>query len=348
MGENFKLRWNDHHSIFFSTAEALCQGDHLTDVTLSCGKREFSAHKLVLSICSTYFNELFTPKPQQKNRPGNQAAIVYLKDVDPRHMELLLNFMYRGEINVGEEELMELLNTAKGLQIRGLSDSTEEEGSSPANDNGAPVDNYRPTTSKPKPAPPKAVKRAKSPVVPQPSTSSDDPSSAPKKIKQETTAPEMETFEDSVPGGEDDYSAQEAVYVEGGEPEEYDLDESSGAGNMFEGELPPPEVSVDISFCQGRIFSFLGSASNSYKWMVVVALSYLRVKQVCSRELRKSIAEPFSQVSSLASLFRRLVGPRGGLYSCHKDQDNEKKPEKSQLETYDIFLDWKTCMPNLP
>ena len=104
MGENFKLRWNDHHSIFFSTAEALCQGDHLTDVTLSCGKREFSAHKLVLSICSTYFNELFTPKPGNKNRPANGAAIVYLKDVNAHHMELLLNFMYRGEINVEEDD----------------------------------------------------------------------------------------------------------------------------------------------------------------------------------------------------------------------------------------------------
>ena len=88
MGENFKLKWNDHHSIFFSTAESLCQGDHLTDVTLSCGKKEFSAHKLVLSICSQYFYELFKPK---QNRPANQAAIVYLKDVSPSHMELLLN-----------------------------------------------------------------------------------------------------------------------------------------------------------------------------------------------------------------------------------------------------------------
>ena len=92
MKENFKLKWNNHHSIFFSTAEALCQSDHLTDVTLSCGQKEFSAHKIILSICSTYFNELFAPKTN-KNRPANEAAIVYLKDVNPHHMELLLHFM---------------------------------------------------------------------------------------------------------------------------------------------------------------------------------------------------------------------------------------------------------------
>lgn len=247
MGENFQLRWNDHHSIFFSTAEALCQGDHLTDVTLSCGKREFSAHKLVLSICSTYFSELFAPKPQQKNRPGNQAAIVYLKDVNPRHMELLLNFMYRGEINVGEEEIMELLNTAKGLQIRGLSESTEEEGATPADDNAVAPPEFQPSTSKGKLASQKAVKRVKSPATPQPSTSSAERSSAAKKIKQESPAPEVESFEEPVPGEEDDYSSHEAVYVEGDPQEEYDLDESSGAGNMFDGDLPPPEVSFDLN-----------------------------------------------------------------------------------------------------
>ena len=117
MGEDFRLKWNDHHSVFFSTAEQLCNGDHLTDVTLSCGSKEFNAHKLVLSICSTYFNQLFAPKPGKSRR--NAEAIVYLKDVDSRHMELLLNYMYRGEINVEETELMGLLATAKSLQIKG-------------------------------------------------------------------------------------------------------------------------------------------------------------------------------------------------------------------------------------
>ena len=197
MGENFKLRWNDHHSIFFSTAEALCQGDHLTDVTLSCGKREFSAHKLVLSVCSTYFNELFTPK-SNKNRPANGAAIVYLKDVDAHHMELLLNFMYRGEINVEEAELMDLIATARGLSIRGLSDSDED-----SNEQEVKHTNENSSSRQipPSHAPPssnnvpkshqtsKAVKRSKSPS--QPSTSSGampeislEPSAS-KKIKPE-------------------------------------------------------------------------------------------------------------------------------------------------------------------
>lgn len=44
-------------------------------------------------------------------------------------MELLLSYMYRGEINVEESELVGLLATAKGLQIKGLTESNEESAS---------------------------------------------------------------------------------------------------------------------------------------------------------------------------------------------------------------------------
>jgi len=251
MGENFKLRWNDHHSIFFSTAEALCQGDHLTDVTLSCGKREFSAHKLVLSICSTYFNELFTPKPENKNRPANGAAIVYLKDVDAHHMELLLNFMYRGEINVEENELMDLIATARGLSIRGLSDSDEDTHENSSRQIPPPPPPS--TNNVPKNQPSKAVKRSKSPS--QPSTSSAsasaivDAASAAKKIKHESNVvdipPEpLEGYDDDSGGGganaAEEFANQDAVY--GQDQEEYDIEEGEGDGMMYEGDLPHPEA----------------------------------------------------------------------------------------------------------
>jgi len=268
MGENFKLRWNDHHSIFFSTAEALCQGDHLTDVTLSCGKREFSAHKLVLSVCSTYFNELFTPK-SNKNRPANGAAIVYLKDVDAHHMELLLNFMYRGEINVEEAELMDLIATARGLSIRGLSDSDEDSNEQEVkhtNENSSsrqiPPSHAPPSSNnvpKSHQTSSKAVKRSKSPS--QPSTSSGampeislEPSAS-KKIKQESAVvhhavPEViEAYDNDSGGGAEEEAEEfenpEAVYVEGQE-DQYNLEEGEGEdGMMYDGELPHPEVTIE-------------------------------------------------------------------------------------------------------
>ena len=45
-----------------------------------------------------------------------------LQDVSTHHLELLISYMYRGEMNCEEPELLSLLATARGLGIKGLSD----------------------------------------------------------------------------------------------------------------------------------------------------------------------------------------------------------------------------------
>lgn len=122
-GEDFLLKWNDHHSLFFAGAEELCQSEEYTDVTLAAGQRFFSAHRLVLSICSPFFRALF-------KRLGSgavaQKSVIFLKDVEPMHLELLLEYMYKGEIKVQEAELVNVLNAAQSLEIKGLTDSSQK------------------------------------------------------------------------------------------------------------------------------------------------------------------------------------------------------------------------------
>ena len=256
MGEDFRLKWNDHHNVFFSTAEQLCHGDHLTDVTLSCGDKEFSAHKLVLSICSSYFSQLFAPRPQSstRRRPADSAAIVYLKDVDPRHMELLMNYMYRGEINVEETELMGLLATAKGLQIKGLTENDEEDSkpqqqtysdTSPA----VASTSSRNSVTKKRPAPRPSSSGASSAG---PSTPSG--SSAPKKIKEEikpfieATPTVVDTYPDVAEptndDDEEDYLESEDPTEMGVESHQYDLDAEGGESMAYEGDPNNPGVST--------------------------------------------------------------------------------------------------------
>ncbi|XP_023332182.1 modifier of mdg4 isoform X12 [Eurytemora carolleeae] len=134
-GEDFLLKWNDHHSLFFAGAEELCDSEEYTDVTLAAGQRFFSAHKLVLSICSPFFRALF-------KRLGVHKSVIFLKDVEPRHLELLLEYMYKGEIKVQESELVNVLNAAQSLEIKGLTDSGQKTESSHS-----------------KPDPPRPVKR---------------------------------------------------------------------------------------------------------------------------------------------------------------------------------------------
>lgn len=119
--EDFCLKWNDHHSIFFSLAESLCRSSLLTDVTLATSDQTFPAHKLVLSVCSSFFRDLFSKPELSVNQ-----SVVYLKDVSSRQLEMLLSYMYRGEINVEEGDLVKLLQTAKGLGVKGLSEVDDQ------------------------------------------------------------------------------------------------------------------------------------------------------------------------------------------------------------------------------
>ena len=43
--------------------------------------------------------------------------------MNPKHLEQLLSYMYRGEINVLQNDLGPLIETARGLQIKGLADA---------------------------------------------------------------------------------------------------------------------------------------------------------------------------------------------------------------------------------
>jgi len=113
MSEELLLKWNDHHNLFFVGAEELCGEEEYTDVTLAAGDKFFQAHKLVLSICSPYFRQLF-------KHLGKDKPVIFLKDVNHNHLHLLLQYMYQGEIKVQEKELVHVLSAAQALEIKGL------------------------------------------------------------------------------------------------------------------------------------------------------------------------------------------------------------------------------------
>ena len=115
--DDLMLRWEDHHKSFFELAEDLCHQEQFIDVTISCGDQNFPAHKLILSVCSPYFKNLFLRNPCKH-------PIVVLKDVHYKYMKLLLIFMYRGEVAVPQEDLAGLLKVARSLQVRGLAEMT--------------------------------------------------------------------------------------------------------------------------------------------------------------------------------------------------------------------------------
>ncbi|XP_068248106.1 zinc finger and BTB domain-containing protein 49-like isoform X2 [Palaemon carinicauda] len=107
------LRWNNHHSSFMHTLSNLRNKESYSDITLACDGKFYSVHKIVLSTCSDYFVDIL-------NRTPCKHPIIILKDIRQQDLEALLNYMYLGEVNVGQNDLACLIKAAECLRIKGL------------------------------------------------------------------------------------------------------------------------------------------------------------------------------------------------------------------------------------
>lgn len=117
MDQQFCLRWNNHPTNLTDVLLSLLRRQALCDVTLACDGEMLRAHQTILSACSPYFEMLLV-----KN--AHPHPIIYLKDVNYVEMKALLDFMYKGEVNVSQNLLPMFLKTAEALQIRGLTDNS--------------------------------------------------------------------------------------------------------------------------------------------------------------------------------------------------------------------------------
>ncbi|VEN42076.1 unnamed protein product [Callosobruchus maculatus] len=85
--QQYCLRWNNHQPNFISVFSSLLNSQSLVDVTLAAEGTHLQAHKVVLSACSSYF-------------------------------QVMVDFMYHGEVNVSQEQLPCILKTAEMLKIK--------------------------------------------------------------------------------------------------------------------------------------------------------------------------------------------------------------------------------------
>jgi len=113
--QQYCLRWNNYQNNLTNVFDQLLQSEAFVDVTLACDGHYLKAHKMVLSACSPYFQTLFFDNPCTH-------PIVILKDIKWDELKAVVEFMYRGEINVSQDQLAPLLKVAEVLKIRGLAD----------------------------------------------------------------------------------------------------------------------------------------------------------------------------------------------------------------------------------
>ncbi|XP_055611691.1 longitudinals lacking protein isoform X2 [Uranotaenia lowii] len=123
--QQFCLRWNNHQSTLISVFDTLLENGTLVDCTLAAEGKFLKAHKVVLSACSPYFAALLS---QQYDK----HPIFILKDVKFQELRAMMDYMYRGEVNISQDQLAALLKAAESLQIKGLSDNRGSTASAPS------------------------------------------------------------------------------------------------------------------------------------------------------------------------------------------------------------------------
>ncbi|XP_059476609.1 zinc finger and BTB domain-containing protein 14-like [Neocloeon triangulifer] len=111
----FRLKWDNHLQNLSCLFDALLEEQKFVDVTLCCDGGMLRAHKIILSSCSPFFDVLL------RDHPCNNPIIV-MNDVPLAEMKKVLEYMYKGELNVVQDEIESFVETATMLAVRGLSD----------------------------------------------------------------------------------------------------------------------------------------------------------------------------------------------------------------------------------
>ena len=114
MAEKFALKWNDFNSNASKAFGLFRNEEFLHDVTLVAeDNTQIKAHKLVLSSCSEYFQNIF--------RNNNHShPLLCLQRLTSEDIRRVLDYIYVGEVKIFQEELDKFLAIAQKLKLQGL------------------------------------------------------------------------------------------------------------------------------------------------------------------------------------------------------------------------------------
>ncbi|XP_043209840.1 zinc finger and BTB domain-containing protein 45-like isoform X3 [Amphibalanus amphitrite] len=178
--QKFCLKWDSFQGTVTSLFDQLRHDGELVDVTLCCEGQRVRAHRMMLSACSPYFRQLIQENPCQQ-------LVFFLKDTSADDLRAIIEFIYKGSVNVAQSQLASFIKTAELLQIRGLS-GEEDKPSAPAAPAALPspaakrrrLSDHDPPRPPSAPAPSPGRRPSQSPSLTSPSEHSAPPSPAPR------------------------------------------------------------------------------------------------------------------------------------------------------------------------
>ena len=120
MSEKLCLQWNDFQENIKNAFGNLREDNDFADVTLASDDgQQVDAHKVILAASSPTFKKLL-------GRNKHPHPLIYLRGIKARDLVAILDFLYRGEANVFQDDLDSFLAVAEELQLKGLMGKTED------------------------------------------------------------------------------------------------------------------------------------------------------------------------------------------------------------------------------
>ena len=106
---------HNHASQAFQVMYELQQRHELCDIVLCVDGNRFHAHKVVLAGCSPYLRAMFT-----NGMLETEKNVVEIQGLESVTMELMLEFMYKGTVEITTENVQLLLQGASMLNLISL------------------------------------------------------------------------------------------------------------------------------------------------------------------------------------------------------------------------------------
>ena len=121
MSEKLCLQWNDFKQNVNDAFGSLRNDKDFTNVTLACEDgQEIEAHKVILAASSPFFAKIL-----QKCKHSH--PLIYLRGFQSRDFLSILDFLYFGEANVYQEDLVSFLAIAEEIQLKGLTNQSSKD-----------------------------------------------------------------------------------------------------------------------------------------------------------------------------------------------------------------------------
>ena len=118
--EKFCLSWNDFQATVSNSFKTFQKDGDFHDVTLVTeDMKQLKAHKVILSACSEFFKTIL--KANAHSHP-----LIYLNGVDSTNMQFILDYMYRGEVSIYQDQLDVFLSMAQTMNVAGLIGNQEQ------------------------------------------------------------------------------------------------------------------------------------------------------------------------------------------------------------------------------